>query len=159
MRTRPLRLLRLCLASAFAVLDPAPASSQSAADSASVTTFYREWFGPAAQEPNAYASFYAADGMVLPPGRPPAVGREAIANWHRESRSSMPYTIRPEGITVDETRFLSPTLVVYRSTLRGQRIPRASGEPSAFETKYVDLLRRSPSGRWEVLYRMWSDNK
>ncbi len=38
-------------------------------------------------------------------------------------------------------RFLGPDWVVYRSTLHGQRVPKAGGDPVPFETKYVDLLR------------------
>lgn len=47
--------------------------------------------------------------------------------------------------------------VVYRSTLRGQRVPKGGG-PTPFETKYVDLLHRTATG-WEVAFRMWSDNR
>jgi uncharacterized protein (TIGR02246 family) len=137
----------------------APLGAQGSADSASVNAFYGEWFGAAARGPEAYASFYATDGMVLPPGLPPAVGRDAIAAWLRESRAGATYTTRPEGITVNEMRFLTPEWVVYRSTLRGQRIPKAGGDPMPFETKYLDLLHRTASGRWEVVYRSWSDNR
>jgi uncharacterized protein (TIGR02246 family) len=130
-----------------------------APDVASVNAFYQEWFGAGIKSPEAYAGFYAADGMVLPPGRPPALGREAIAAWQRDAQKAVPYTTRPEGITVDEVRFLSPTIVAQRSTLRGQRIARDGGAQTAFETKYFDVLQRSANGRWEVVYRMWSDNK
>lgn len=82
-----------------------------------------------------------------------------IAEWLRQAQASAPYTVRPEGIAVNELRFLGPTWVVYRSTLRGQRVPKAGGDPVPFETKYVDLLHRTDSGRWEVAYRMWSDNR
>lgn len=133
--------------------------AQTTGDSASVTRFYNEWFAAAQKSPEAYASFYAVDGMVLPPGRPEAVGREAIAAWLRERETGAGFVTRPEGITVDEKRFLTPTIVVQRSTLRGQRIARADGAQTPFETKYLDLLRRSAGGRWEVVYRMWSDNR
>lgn len=136
-----------------------PLAAQTSADSASVTAFYREWFGAAAQSPEAYAGFYAADGMVLPPGMPPARGRDAIANWLRIAQTAATYTTRPEGIDVDEIRFLDSSWVLHRSTLRGQRVPRTGGDPIPFETKYVDLLHRSDSGRWEVAYRIWSDNR
>jgi ketosteroid isomerase-like protein len=106
-----------------------------------------------------YASFYAPDGYILPPGGAPVTGRDAIAAWVEQARSAAPYSTQPQGITVDELRFLSPTLVAYRSTLRGQRVPKAGGPPVAFETKYLDLLRRTSAGDWEVLYRMWSDNR
>jgi ketosteroid isomerase-like protein len=140
-----------------AVTGASPAQSQ--ADSASVTAFYGEWFASLRQGPERYASFYAADGMVLPPNAAPAKGRAAIAEWLVKAQAAMTYTVRPEGIAVDEMRFLSPSWVVYRSTLRGQRIPKAGGEPVAFETKYMDLLHRTDAGRWEVVYRIYSDNR
>ena len=134
-------------------------SAAAAAESASVTAFYREWFGSLHLGPDAYAGFYAVDGMLLPPNKPPAVGRAAIARWLREAQASLPYTVRPEGVTVDERSFLNPSWVLYRSTLRGQRIPIAGGAAVPFETKYFDLLHRTGAGRWEVVYRMWSDNR
>jgi ketosteroid isomerase-like protein len=136
-----------------------PVNAQTATDSASVTAFYGEWFGSARQGPDRYASFYAVDGMVLPPSAQPAVGREAIAAWLVQAQAASPFTARPEGITVNEMRFLSPGWVIYRSTLRGQRVPKAGGDPVPFETKYMDLLHRTDAGRWEVVYRMWSDDR
>jgi ketosteroid isomerase-like protein len=132
--------------------------AQSAADSASVTAFYARWFGSAPQGFTAYASFYATDGYILPPGSPPVVGRAAIAAWFEQARASTRYTTQPQGIATDEMRFLNPDWVVYRSTLRGQRVPKAGGDPTPFETKYVDLLHRTATG-WEVAFRMWSDNR
>ena len=55
-------------------------------------------------------------------------------------------------------RFLTPDWVTHRSTLKGERIPKAGGTGTPFETKYIDLLRRTAEGKWEVVYRMWSDN-
>jgi ketosteroid isomerase-like protein len=151
---RTLLTLLLLLTSASASL-----AAQSSADSASVNAFYRQWFGSVSQGAEAYASFYAVDGMVLPPGLRPAQGRKAIARWLVESRTSAAFTNRPEGVTVDEMRFLSPDWVVYRSTLKGQRIPKAGGDPNPFETKYLDLLHRTGTGKWEVVYRAWSDSR
>jgi uncharacterized protein (TIGR02246 family) len=152
-------LNRLRFAVALAAL-PLRLAAQSPADSASVNGFYRDWFGAAAREgPVAYASFYAEDGTLLPPGAAPVRGRAPIAEWMRSSQATSPFTTRPEGVTVDEIRFIAPGLVVYRSTLRGQRISKAGGSAEPFETKYFDLLRRAEDGRWQVLYRAWSDNR
>jgi ketosteroid isomerase-like protein len=151
-------MLRVMLG-ALGAAAPGGLAAQSAADSASVTAFYNEWFGSARMGPERYASFYAPGGMILPPNAAPAIGREAIAEWQRAAQASAPYTVRPEGITVDEMRFLTPEWVLHRGTLRGQRIPKAGGDPAPFETKYVDLLHRVDGGRWEVAYRMWSDNR
>ena len=153
MRRLPL-LAAICCAVA-----PSGVHAQSAADSASVTAFYGRWFGSAPQGMAVYASFYAPDGYILPSAAAPVRGRAAIAAWMEQARSTATYSTQPQGITVDEMRFLSPTLVVYRSTLRGQRVPKAGGAPVLFETKYFDLLRRTSTGDWEVLYRVWSDNR
>jgi uncharacterized protein (TIGR02246 family) len=154
---REVRCATLCCG--VLVLIAQQMTAQAPSDMASVTGFYNEWFSEATKSADAYASFYAADGVILPPGRPPESGRAAIAEWQRESQAAAPYTTRPEGVAVDETRFLTPALVVRRSTLRGQRIAHATNASTPFETKYFDVLRRSAEGRWEVVYRMWSDNR
>jgi uncharacterized protein (TIGR02246 family) len=128
-------------------------------DKAAIEAFYRTWMGSSVKGAAAYASHYAADGQILPPNAAPLAGREAIAAWFERAQSESRFVTTPEGITVDEIRFLSPAWVVHRSTLRGQRVPKAGGDPLAFETKYFDVLHRTESGRWEVAYRMWSDNR
>jgi uncharacterized protein (TIGR02246 family) len=133
--------------------------AQTPADTASVQAFYAAWFGPAQQDPVTYASFYASDGYLLPPNGPPVQGRAAIAEWQRRSRAEATYSVRPEGIRVDEIRFLGPNWVVHRGTLWGQRLPNAGGAPAPFETKYLDLMHRSDTGEWKVAYRMWSDSR
>ena len=142
---------------ALALLPPA-LSAQEVADSASVQSFYGEWFGSAAQGAGAYAGFYAPDGQLYPPNASPIQGREAIAEWMTRSQAERPYSIAPTSISVDEMRFLTPEWVSVRTTLKGSRVPKTGGEGTPFETKYVDLLHRTAEGRWEVIYRMWSDN-
>jgi uncharacterized protein (TIGR02246 family) len=153
------RLFTSCLA--FLVTGGAWATlaGQTAADTASVQALYSAWFGPAQQDPERYASFYAPDGYILPPNERPVQGRNAIAQWQRRTRTEATYTVRPEGIRVDEIRFLGPTWVVYRGTLWGHRVPTAGGEPTPFETKYFDVLIRTDDGEWKVAYRMWSDSR
>jgi uncharacterized protein (TIGR02246 family) len=152
------RLGIIAMAAALA-LQNGSAAAQSPADSASVTAFYGQWFGSMPKGFEAYASFYAPDGYILPPGAPAAVGRQAIAAWFEASRASSTFTTKPSGISVDEMRFLSPEWVVYRSTLRGERVPKDGSTAVPFETKYVDLLHRKTDGEWEVAFRMWSDNR
>ncbi|NUQ12430.1 MAG: DUF4440 domain-containing protein [Gemmatimonadaceae bacterium] len=135
---------------------PATARAQSAADTASVQAFYQRWFGSLAQGPDRYAGFYAEDGTVLPPNMAPAQGRAAIAEWLRASQAAATHATRPTGLVVDEMRFLSASLVLHRTTLSGERVPKAGGPAVPFRTRYVDLLRRTADG-WEVLYRIWND--
>ena len=53
---------------------------------------------------------------------------------------------------------MSGGFVIYRSTLKGQRVARAGGDPQPFETKYLDVLRRKPDGGYEFVRRMWNSN-
>jgi uncharacterized protein (TIGR02246 family) len=134
-------------------------SSQPAGNRAEIDAFYGAWMGSAAQKgPAAYASFYTDDGMMLPPNERPVAGRSAIEAFQRKSQTDSPYAVKPAGIHVDEVRFLDNEWVVYRGTLSGTRIMKADGSSTPFETKYFDVLRRGADGKWQVAYRMWSDN-
>ena len=118
-----------------------------------------DWMGAAGQQgPAAYASYYAGDGMMLPANERPISGRIAIEEFQRQSQANNPYTVKPTGIRVDEVRFLDGDWVIYRSTLSGVRTMKADGAAAPFETKYFDVLHRAADGRWQVAYRMWSDN-
>jgi uncharacterized protein (TIGR02246 family) len=139
------------LAAAFA--------SQPAGNRTEIDAFYTAWMGSAAQKgPSAYASFYADDGMMLPPNERPIGGRASIEAFQRKSQAESPYAVKPTGIAVDEVRFLDSDWVVYRGTLSGVRTMKADGASAPFETKYFDVLHRGTDGRWQVTYRMWSDN-
>ena len=135
------------------------ASQPAAANRGEIDAFYGAWMGTAAKEgPAAYATFYAEDGIMLPANERPLTGRAAIEAFQRRAQAENPYAVKPTGINVDEVRFLGSDWVVYRSTLSGQRVPKTGGEASAFETKYFDVLHRGADGKWQVAYRMWSDN-
>jgi uncharacterized protein (TIGR02246 family) len=134
-------------------------ASQPSGNRAEIDAFYGAWMGSAAQKgPAAYASFYAEDGMMLPPNNRPVAGRSAVEAFQRSSQASALYAVKPTGINVDEVRFLASDWVVYRGTLSGTRTMKADNSSRPFETKYFDVLHRGPDGRWQVAYRMWSDN-
>jgi uncharacterized protein (TIGR02246 family) len=153
---------RLALTLSLAVTSGAFAvtlATQPAGNRAEIDAFYGAWMGGAAQKgPAAYASFYAEDGMMLPPNERPVAGRSSIEAFQRRSQAESPYAVKPTGITVDEVRFLDNDWVVYRGTLSGMRVMKADNSSTPFETKYFDVLHRGAGGRWQVAYRMWSDN-
>ena len=131
------------------------ATSQDLADS--VSRFYREWSDATMKKgPDGYASYFASDATLLPPDAPPVVGRDRIRAW-MTSQSDLPYRAQPESVHQDEIRVLGDVAVV-RTTLAGKRVPKAGGDPVPFETKYLDVLRRSGDGRWEFVSRMWNSN-
>lgn len=123
-----------------------------------VKAFYRDWSqATVARGAEGYASFFAEDAVLLPPNAAPVSGRAAIRDWQERSQKDATYTTRPEGVSEDELQ-VSGGFVIFRSTLKGQRVPKAGGSPEAFENKYFDVLRRKPDGGYEFMRRMWSSN-
>ena len=135
---------------------PARLGAQTSQDSASVQAFYTAWFGSTPDGPSIYASFYAPDGQLFPPGESPITGRQAIAAWFGRAQQESTYRAIPQGLEVEEMRFLSPDWVVHRTRLWGVRQPHDGSPAMPFETTYFDLLRRAGT-TWSVAYRMWSD--
>jgi ketosteroid isomerase-like protein len=123
-----------------------------------VKAFYRDWSAAAqARGPEGYASFFAEDAVLLPPDAAPVSGRAAIREWQERQQQEAAHRTVPEAISEDELT-QSGDVVLYRSTLKGQRVPKAGGAPEPLENKYFDVLRRKPGGGYEFVRRMWSSN-
>ena len=137
---------------------PASSPAQTPLDSAGLGQFYADWSEATIHDgPAGYASYFAPDGMILPPEAPPVTGHEAIAEWLRRTLAESAYITRPDAVVVDDLHILRGW-AVQRSSVHGHRIPKAGGDPVPFEAKYLDVLRRNDQGRWEFVYRMWSRN-
>ena len=112
----------------------------------SINAFYRAWSEASmTRGAEGYASYFAVDATLLPPNANPVHGRGSIRAWMDRTRRDMTYRTVPTGITVD-TVHVYGDLAIYLSTLKGQRIPIAGGSPAPFETKYFDVLQRTPGG-------------
>ena len=121
-----------------------------------VKGFYKDWSQAAlARGAEGYASYFAEDAVLLPPNAAPVSGRAAIRDWHERAQEKA--TVSPEAFSEDELQ-VSGGFVLYRSTLKGRRTPKAGGAAESFENKYFDVLRRKPDGGYEFMRRMWSSN-
>lgn len=140
-------------------LSPGMKKAQSATSPQdAVKAFYSEWSqATTTRGPEGYASFFAEDAVLLPPNAAPVTGRAAIRDWQERSQKDAAYRTLPEAISEDELQ-VTGGFVIYRSTLKGQRVPKAGGQPEAFENKYFDVLRRKADGGYEFTRRMWSSN-
>jgi ketosteroid isomerase-like protein len=120
-----------------------------------IAAFYRTWSAATVAEgPAGYARHFAQSGTVFPPNERPVVGRDSIREWQDRTRRNATHDTRPESIRQDEIT-ISGDLATVVTVLRGQRIPKAGGDPTPFEARYLDVLQRSASG-WEFRYRMWT---
>jgi ketosteroid isomerase-like protein len=123
-----------------------------------VRAFYKDWSqATVSRGAEGYASFFAEDAVLLPPNAAPVSGRAAIRDYQERQQKEATHRTVPEGVQEDELT-VAGGVVVYRSTLKGQRVPRAGGAGAPFESKYFDLLRRKPDGGYEFVRRMWSSN-
>ena len=137
---------------------PGMKPSANASPQDAVKAFYRDWSQAAATRgAEGYASFFAEDAVLLPPNAQPVSGRTAIREWQERSEKEASYRTVPSAIDEDELQ-MSGGFVIYRSTLKGQRVPKTGADPQPFETKYFDVLRRKPDGGFEFVRRMWSSN-
>lgn len=138
-----------------------PGMKKTAADGKpedAVGAFYRDWSqATAARGAEGYAAFFAEDAVLLPPNAAPVNGRAAIREWQDRSQREATHRTLPEAVNQDELT-VAGGFVVCRSTLTGQSVPKAGGEPKRFESKYFDVLRRKPDGGYEFVRRMWSSN-
>jgi uncharacterized protein (TIGR02246 family) len=136
-----------------------PKQAPATAPHDAVRAFYREW-SKATMERGAegYASYFAEDGVLLPPDAPPVNGRAAIREWQDRQQREATHRTVPEAITEDELQ-AAGDWVIYRGTLKGRRVPKAGGADEPFENKILDVLRRKADGNWEFLRRMWSSNR
>jgi ketosteroid isomerase-like protein len=96
--------------------------------------------------------------VLLPPGERPVSGREAIRAYNAKQRTETPFTVKVTKLAMDEVTALAPGVAACRSTLSGERTLKTGGAAAPFETKYFDVLEKTPGGKWQFRFRMWSDN-
>lgn len=92
----------------------------------------------------------ADDVALLPPGRPPVVGRDAVAGTLREFPSNA-YDVDHRG----EALFVSDDLAVDYVTVEGVRHDEDGDE--AVSHKAVDVYRRRDADQWELVLSIWND--
>lgn len=136
-----------------AAQNPAPSEG----DVAAIDAVYAEWSQAlAARGAEGYASFFVADGAVLPPDGQAVEGRDAIRKWIQKVLDES--TVKDARLSWGPLR-ISNGMAVRRFTLSGQRVPKKGGDPTRFNNKYVDVLQKQPDGSWKFVYRMWSSNE
>jgi ketosteroid isomerase-like protein len=112
------------------------------ADLARVLTDYQKAWG--ARDASALVSLFAEDGFVLPSGRPPIRGREAIARYYQ--RHGGPLYLRAIAYATEGS--VGYILGAYRGE-----------ESGADDGKFTLTLKKDPSGRWWIFSDMDNGNR
>ncbi len=103
----------------------------------------------------AVGNFYAVDATVMPPGEPAVDGRAAIQAYFKAIFDQ--FTVKAT-LTSQEFTFVGPDWAFDRGVYTMTTTPKAGGNSTSEENKYITLLHREPDG-WKAKRDIYNSNK
>jgi ketosteroid isomerase-like protein len=103
----------------------------------------------------AYLAVVSEDATWMPQNAPPLVGKPAVESWARQFFTR--YSLDVDSIPMDVLD-VGRDLAVRRFRSVGRYIPADGSDPVPYDQKYVDYLRKTPNGNWQLVLHMWSSN-
>lgn len=94
----------------------------------------------------AFASWFADEGVTLANGRPPVIGREAIAAQAQWDPKDYQLTWTAEGARMGPSNDMGFTWGHYDGTGKD-----AHGQPVTHSGRYITVWKRMPDGSWKVV--------
>jgi ketosteroid isomerase-like protein len=94
----------------------------------------------------AFASWFADEGVTLANGRPPVIGREAIAAEARWDPKDYQLTWTAQGAQMGPSNDMGFTWGHYEGTGMD-----AHGQPVTHSGRYMTVWKRMPDGSWRVM--------
>lgn len=109
----------------------------------------------AADDAERWIQLWVEDGVQLPPGAPPNVGRDVI--FASISGAMEHYGYRDMDIHVDEVLFAGE-LAIARGMYTVTLVPRDGSEPILVDGKYTTTFQRQPDGSWKIYRDIFNSN-
>jgi ketosteroid isomerase-like protein len=94
----------------------------------------------------AFASWFAEDGVTLGNGRPPVIGREAIAAQAQWDPKNYQLSWTAEGAQMGPSNDMGFTWGHYEGTGKD-----AHGQPITQSGRYMTVWKKLPDGSWKVM--------
>jgi uncharacterized protein (TIGR02246 family) len=109
----------------------------------------------AAKDVDRAVSFWADDAVVLPPGQPSVVGKEALRRFVTESFKIPGFGIRWEtsAVNVSPHGELAYAFAKTTTTLTGP-----DGKLLSLPAKSVTVWRKGADGAWKCVVDAWNDD-
>ena len=105
-----------------------------------------------AKDAKAAAAAYAEDAVLIPPGEPLVRGREAIEEyWRGAIELGGIRDVSVETMDAHSSGSLGYETGSFELTVNG-----ADGETVIDRGRYIELLRRTPDGRWLSTHGIWN---
>jgi uncharacterized protein (TIGR02246 family) len=115
----------------------------------------REWARAAAERDlDRIVSFWADDAILLPPGEPARIGKEAIRAFVASSLSTPEFGIRWETteVTVSASGDFAYAFGTNRIT-----VPGPESSPITIPGRGITIWRKEPGGAWRCVVDIWNE--
>ena len=127
---------------------PAEPPDNRAADEAALRAALEEWSGAAeAKDAEKFASFYAADGILMLENAPDAHGMAALlqGTTYMMSDPNFSLSFAPDRVVVARSGDLAYDIGSYTQT-----VSDPEGNPVTQKGQYVDVWQKNAAGEWKV---------
>lgn len=109
----------------------------------------------AAKDVDRAVSFWSDDAVVLAPGQPSLVGRDAIRRFVTDSFKVPGFGIRWETTAVQVSPHGELAYAFANTTMT---FSGPDGKPTAMKAKSVTVWRKGPDGAWKCVVDAWNDD-
>jgi uncharacterized protein (TIGR02246 family) len=126
------------------------------AERAAILETDKTWLGAAqAKDLERTVSFWADDAVVMAPGQPALVGKDAIRKYVMESFKLPGFAIQWETtqVTVAPHGDVAYAMGTNTTTLNGPE-----GRPMRFRGKAATVWRKGADGSWKCVVDIWNDD-
>lgn len=134
---------------------PAPEMPDEAAVTAAIEGMYDEYSASLkADDPDRWVAQWAEDGIQLPPGAPPNIGRDMIEAFNRGrlEKFIIEMDINPEEVQV------AGDLAFSRGLYNVSITPKKGGDPVLIDGKFLTVFQQQPDGTWKIYRDMFNSN-
>lgn len=115
---------------------------------AAIDAIWREYeASQLAGDPERWIALWAEDGVQLPPGSPPVVGKEAIDAKNSNDLAVNEYS---EFAIDNQEVEVNGDLAFARGNFKVTVAAKSGGDPMGFEGKYMTIFRQQPDGTWKI---------
>jgi uncharacterized protein (TIGR02246 family) len=102
-----------------------------------------------------WIALWTADGVQLPPGAPPNIGREAI--FANINAALAQFAFEEMAIDIDEV-LVAGDLAIARGMYTVTYVPHDGSAPIPVDGKYTSTFQRQPDGNWKLYRDIFNSN-
>jgi uncharacterized protein (TIGR02246 family) len=101
-----------------------------------------------------WLSQWTDDGVQMPPGAPPNIGKEMIRTSITNGVTRFTFDME---ISNEEVR-VAGDWAFARGTYKSTMTPKEGGEPIVIDGKYMTVFERQPDGTWKIHRDIFNSN-